>query len=59
MKRRLKIRNRSLFKGDYEIRINYVAKTRAIIDAALLRGDKQVAYTDDVAVIYKWIDTVT
>lgn len=57
MKRRLKIRNKSIHKGDYEIRINYVAKTGAIIDAALLRGDRQIAYTDEVAVIYKWIET--
>jgi hypothetical protein len=59
MKRRLKIRHREMRKGDYRIVINYVAKTKAIIDAALFRGNELITTTDDVSVIYKWIETAT
>jgi hypothetical protein len=58
----LTICNRAIAKGEYRIDINYVVRTRHIVDARLWRctpdGNTLIAYTDNVAVLYKWIEVV-
>lgn len=56
MRRRLKVRNATLTRGDYLITVNYVKKTGHIIDATLHHTDGHIiAETDDPAVIHQWL----
>lgn len=55
MRPRLKVRHRTLRRGDYCIIVNYVKKTGHIIDAVLYRDETLIAETDDPSVIKQWL----
>lgn len=56
---RLKVRHRTITKGDYRIVVNYVKKTGAFIDAALYRENHCVSVTDDLDTVHSWMETAT
>lgn len=54
---RLKVRHVTYSKDDYKIVINYVKKTGAIIDAALVRDGEIITVTADPVVIEEWMSS--
>jgi len=58
VRNRLQVRHATLSKDDYEIVINYVKKTGAIIDAGLVRDGRTITVTADPEVIKKWMGSV-
>jgi len=55
VRRKLKVRHKILSRGDEKMIINYVPKTGAIIDAALLHNGKIIEVTADIDRINEWI----